>query len=71
VKQTEDWIRRIKEQKQRKRKQERKSFSRDVRIAVNTLRKSIQMIRESGIAIETEENEGEDYLEVMIRVKNK
>jgi len=71
VRQTEDLIRRIKQQKKPKKKQERRSFSRDVRIAVNTLRQSIQMIRDSGIYVETEENKGEDYLEVMIRVKHR
>lgn len=71
VKQTEEWIRRIKGKWNQTKKRERKSFSRDIRIAINTIRQSIQMIRETGVSIETEETEKDDYLVVMIRMKNK
>lgn len=71
VKQTDEWIRRIKVKKTATKKRERKSFSRDIRIAMNTIRQSIEMIQESGVLIETEERKGDDYLEIMIRMKNK
>jgi len=69
VKQTEERVRRLKEQEHRRQRVERKTVARDVRVALNTLRKSIKMIQDSGIFVKTEENEADDYLEVTIRIK--
>lgn len=71
VKQTEERIRRIKESKHQSKRTDRKPYSRDFRIAINTIRQSIQMVRDAGVLIETEEKEKGDCLEVMIRLRNK
>lgn len=71
VKQTEERIRRIKESKRQSKRTDRKPYSRDFRIAINTIRQSIQMVRDAGVLIETEEKEKDDCLEVMIRLRNK
>lgn len=72
VKQTEERVKKILQQKtQKKKKSVRKPISRDTRIAMNTIRQSIQMIQESGIQVETEEKERPKYLEVIIRIAHK
>ncbi len=52
-------------------KPKRLSVSRDVRIAVNTIRQSIKMIEKSGIALETSEEEADEYYEIKIRIPKK
>lgn len=47
------------------------SVSRDVRIAVNTIRQSIKMIEKSGIALDTSEEEADEYYEIKIRIPKK
>ncbi|PMB03995.1 nucleoid occlusion protein [Fischerella thermalis CCMEE 5273] len=67
VKQTEERVRRWMEEKNR-RKPKRKAFSRDVRIAVNTIRQSVDMVKQSGLAVSADEQEREDCYEVIIRI---
>lgn len=69
VKQTEMLIKKMLEVTKEQSKSQRKTISRDTRIALNTIRQSIQMIEETGIVIDTEEKETSDYLEVIIRIK--
>lgn len=71
VKQTETRIRQLVEKEQPKPKPKRVSFSRDVRLAVNTIRQSLQMIQNSGLSINTEEEDYEDYYQIVIRVPKK
>ncbi len=52
-------------------KPKRRSISRDIRIAVNTIRQSIQMVEKSGIDLETKEEEAGDYYEITIRIPKK
>ncbi|MDB5085524.1 MAG: noc [Bacilli bacterium] len=49
-------------------KAKRISLSRDVRLAVNTIRQSLEMIHKTGLAVKTEEQDTEDYYEFVIRV---
>lgn len=71
VKQTEELIKKtLQQQVEEPKKQTRKPISRDSRIAINTIRQSVQMILDSGISIETEETETSQYLEVKIRINN-
>lgn len=46
-----------------------KFISKDVRIATNTIRRSLKMIADTGINVESEEEELEDYYQITIRVK--
>jgi ParB family transcriptional regulator, chromosome partitioning protein len=55
VKQTEERVVRMLEQKNEKPKPKRKAFSKDMRIAVNTIRQSLTMVSDSGINLDAEE----------------
>jgi ParB family transcriptional regulator, chromosome partitioning protein len=74
VKQTEDRVRRIIEAEtaEKKPQPKRKSFSKDMRLAINTVRQSVDMVVQSGLSIDTEEEEHEDFYQFTIRIpKNK
>ena len=46
----------------------KRGLSKDVRIAVNTIRQSLEMIEKTGLTVECQENDGNDYYEFVIRV---
>ncbi|WP_408605280.1 nucleoid occlusion protein [Bacillus timonensis] len=74
VKQTEDRVVKIleSEKQQKKPKPKFKAVSRDMRIAMNTIRQSLTMVEESGVSLNTEEEEFDDYFQFTIRIpKNK
>jgi ParB family transcriptional regulator, chromosome partitioning protein len=71
VKQTEDRVTKILEQKNAKPKPKRKAFSKDMRIAVNTIRQSLSMVSDSGINLDSDEEEFEDYYQFTIRIPKK
>jgi ParB family chromosome partitioning protein len=71
VKQTEDRIVRMLEQKNEKPKPKRKAFSKDMRIAVNTIRQSLTMVSDSGINLNAEEEEFEEFYQFTIRIPKK
>ncbi|ANB60065.1 nucleoid occlusion protein [Anoxybacteroides amylolyticum] len=71
VKQTEDRVLKMLEANQAKPKTKRKSFSKDVRIAVNTIRQSLAMVADSGMSIDSEEEEFDDYYQITIRIPKK
>lgn len=71
VKQMEDRVRMMIERMEgdaKKKPQKRKGLSRDVRLAVNTIRQSLDMIGKNGIAVECEEHDEEQYYQFVIRV---
>jgi ParB family chromosome partitioning protein len=68
VKQTEERVRKLLEQQAPRKTARRKSFSRDVRIALNTIRQSIEMVKKTGIGIEADEREGDGCYELVIRI---
>lgn len=69
VKQTELKIEQyINQEREPKKKQVRKSFSKDVRLALNTIRQSVNMVVQSGMTIETDETDHEDYYQVTIKI---
>lgn len=71
VKQTEARIAFLKEATKPK-KAKRISFTKDVRLALNTIRQSIEMVSGSGLAIQTKEEDHEDHYEIVIQIpKNK
>lgn len=55
----------------KKEKPKRKAVSRDVRIALNTLRQTFAMVAKSGILMETEEEELEDYYQITVKIPKK
>lgn len=71
VKQTEDRVVRMLEQTQEKPKPKRKAFSKDVRIAVNTIRQSLSMVSDNGIHLDSKEEEFEEYYQFTIKIPKK
>jgi len=68
VKQTETRVAFYLEASQKPKKQKRISFSKDVRLAVNTIRQSVDMVSGSGIPITATERDCEDYYEIVIQI---
>ncbi|MCH1641520.1 nucleoid occlusion protein [Paenibacillus timonensis] len=69
VKQTEARIVFYKEvAKNKKSPSKRISFTKDVRLALNTIRQSIDMVTGSGLQIKTEEKDHEDHYEIVIQI---
>lgn len=71
VKQTEDRVVRFLEHKGQKPKPKRKAFSKDMRIAVNTIRQSLSMVSDNGINLDAEEEEFDDFYQFTIRIPKK
>jgi ParB family transcriptional regulator, chromosome partitioning protein len=71
VKQTEDRVVKLLEQPKDKTKPKRKAFSKDMRIAVNTIRQSLSMVSDSGINLDSEEEEFEEYYQFTIKIPKK
>jgi ParB family chromosome partitioning protein len=71
VKQTEERVVKMLEQKNEKPKPKRKAFSKDMRIAVNTIRQSLTMVADSGINLDAEEEEFDEFYQFTIRIPKK
>ncbi|MGG5254483.1 nucleoid occlusion protein [Neobacillus sp. SM06] len=71
VKQTEERVIRLLESKTQKPKPKRKAFSKDMRIAVNTIRQSLSMVTDSGIKLDSEEEEFDEFYQFTIRIPKK
>lgn len=70
VKQTETRIAFLKGLSNKK-KPSRISFTKDVRLALNTIRQSVKMVSGSGMDIKTEEMDHEDHYEIVIKIPKK
>ncbi len=70
VKQTEDRVVKMLEKTspKAKPKPKRKAFSRDSRIAMNTIRQSLTMVADTGVKINAEEEEFEEYIQFTIKI---
>jgi len=68
VKQTEARIQFLKELNQNRKKNKRVSYTKDVRLALNTIRQSVQMVATSGLNINTTEQDHEDHYEIVIKI---
>ncbi|GEN89710.1 nucleoid occlusion protein [Oceanobacillus sp. FSL W8-0428] len=70
VKQTEERIAKINEPKEEKRKPrpKLKGINKDVRIAMNTIRQSLNMVSDTGVDVESDEQELEDYYQITIKI---
>lgn len=75
VKQLEDRIQQalnpVEEEKEKKRVVKRKSVSKDVRIALNTIRQSLALVTKSGIDVKTEEEDTEDFYTITVKIPKK
>ncbi|MBH9968002.1 nucleoid occlusion protein [[Bacillus] enclensis] len=71
VKQTEDRVVKMLEGSAPKPKPKRKAFSKDMRIAVNTIRQSLSMVSDSGINLNAEEEEHDEFYQFTIRIPKK
>lgn len=56
---------------EKKEKTIRKGFSKDVRIALNTIRQSLSLVTKSGINVKTEEEDNEDYYQITVKIPKK
>lgn len=66
VKQVEERIKKMKEKP--KPRPKRKAYSKDMRLALNTIRQSIGMVADSGLNIDTDEREDDAFYEITIRI---
>ncbi|WP_379970839.1 nucleoid occlusion protein [Ectobacillus sp. sgz5001026] len=71
VKQTEERVAKVLQPSNPKPKQKRKAVSRDMRIAMNTIRQSLQMVEDSGLKVDSEEQEYEEYYQITIKIPKK
>ncbi|WP_075983360.1 nucleoid occlusion protein [Bacillus massilinigeriensis] len=71
VKQTEDQVVKLLETPNKKPKPKRKAFSKDMRIAVNTIRQSLSMVTDSGIKLDSAEEEFDEYYQFTIKIPKK
>lgn len=71
VKQTEERVEKLLSTSDNKPKSKRKAFSKDMRIAVNTIRQSLTMVVDNGIQLDSQEEEHEDYYQFTIKIPKK
>jgi len=73
VKQTEECVVKLlsNSNQKPKPKPKRKAFSKDMRIAVNTIRQSLNMVTDNGINVDTEEEDFDDYYQFTIKIPKK
>ncbi|MCM3762794.1 nucleoid occlusion protein [Alkalihalobacillus oceani] len=72
VKQTEERVKLLLEgEPVPKKKPKRKSYSKDMRIAMNTIRQSVDMVMKSGLHVDTDEEEHEEFYQFTIRIPKK
>ncbi|KHF40063.1 nucleoid occlusion protein [Halalkalibacter okhensis] len=72
VKQTEERVKALLEgQPNQKKKPTRKSYSKDMRIAMNTIRQSVDMVVKSGLHVDTDEEEHDEFYQFTIRIPKK
>lgn len=68
VKELEERIKSSTEAAPKKQKPRRKAVSRDTRIAMNTIKESLSMVQKSGIKLDTEEEEHDDYYQITVKI---
>lgn len=73
VKQTEERIASLETpvQRQKTKRPLLKGFSKDIRIAMNTIRQSLSMVTNTGVNVETDESENEEYYQITIKIPKK
>ncbi|SES14737.1 chromosome partitioning protein, ParB family [Gracilibacillus ureilyticus] len=71
VKQTESYIEKLMTDNKPKKKPRLKGINKDMRIAMNTIRQSLNMVSETGIDLETDEQDLDDYYQITIKIPKK
>jgi ParB family transcriptional regulator, chromosome partitioning protein len=73
VKQTEERIENLNtaKEKPKRKKPKLKGVNKDIRIAMNTIRQSLTMVTDTGIDIESDEQDLEDYYQITIKIPKK
>ncbi|QCR34331.1 nucleoid occlusion protein [Lysinibacillus sp. SGAir0095] len=74
VRQLEEYIQQMnapEEETVKKERPKRKAISKDIRIALNTIKQSLSMVTKSGINVNTEEEDTEDYYQITVRIPKK
>ncbi|MEC0301634.1 nucleoid occlusion protein [Terribacillus saccharophilus] len=71
VKETEARIARIVNAQPKKKRPKLKGINKDMRIAMNTIRQSLSMVSDTGINLETEEEDKDDYYQITIKIPKK
>ncbi|WP_284140661.1 MULTISPECIES: nucleoid occlusion protein [unclassified Virgibacillus] len=73
VKQTEEKIAAINEpvEKPKKKRAKLKGVNKDIRIAMNTIRQSLSMVSDTGIEVESDEEDLDDYYQITIKIPKK
>ncbi|MBY7145153.1 nucleoid occlusion protein [Virgibacillus sp. NKC19-3] len=73
VKQTEERIAKMQkpDEGQKKKRTTLKGFNKDVRIAMNTIRQSLNMVSDTGVDVESDEKEHDDYYQITIKIPKK
>ncbi|UOQ49579.1 nucleoid occlusion protein [Gracilibacillus caseinilyticus] len=71
VKQTEAYIERMMTDKKKPKKPRLKGINKDMRIAMNTIRQSLDMVSDTGINLETDEQDHDDYYQITIKIPKK
>ena len=59
------------EEKPKKAKPKLKAISKDVRIALNTIKQSLTMVTKTGIELKTEEEDTDDYYQITVKIPKK
>ncbi len=67
VSQTEKMIKADQEKTEPKKKQLLKGITRNMKIALNTIRQAVKMVEHAGVDLDMKEEESEDYVTVIIR----
>lgn len=73
VKQTEERIAKLEMPKDevKKKRPTLKGISKDIRIAMNTIRQSLNMVSDTGIQVESDETDFDDYYQITIKIPKK
>ncbi|WP_085993792.1 nucleoid occlusion protein [Oceanobacillus senegalensis] len=72
VKQTEERIAKIQEPKENKKKRPKlKGINKDIRIAMNTIRQSLSMVTQTGVNVESDEKEFDEYYQITVKIPKK
>ncbi|GGB43017.1 nucleoid occlusion protein [Virgibacillus dakarensis] len=73
VKQTEERITKLEDTKEDKKKKrpKLKGVNKDIRIAMNTIRQSLNMVSDTGINVETDEKDLDEYYQITIKIPKK
>ncbi|WP_209125216.1 nucleoid occlusion protein [Alkalihalobacillus sp. BA299] len=74
VKQTEERVKaklEAAENPTKKKKPKHKLYSKDMRIAMNTIRQSVDMVMKTGLAVDTAEEENDEFYQFTIRIPKK